>query len=229
MIIRTKLANYIVIILLCCVFTAGLNILHTLYILEMDLSVEAFITPVIAGVIFGYLLTHNKLLSDELARMAHTDSLMQIYNRMHFNEYLETEIGKVKRYGGFFSIIFFDIDHFKDINDRYGHQVGDEVLKLLAAVVNNANRDSDVFARYGGEEFVILATSTDLKGATQHAERLRKDIARYPFIPNSSMTASFGVTEFRPETDDLAALVKRADEALYRAKRNGRNQVVSAE
>ncbi len=223
-----KAVNYILIILIASLFTAGLNVLHARYALNIPLTAKSFIAPVFAGVIFGAMLAHIKLLSERLAEMAYIDSLTNIFNRTHFVEYLTTEIDKVKRYGGKFSIIFFDIDHFKHINDHYGHQTGDDVLRSIGKIVSNANRGADVFARYGGEEFIILASSTDLQGAGQHAERLRQDIEAYPFVPHIKITSSFGVTEFRPESDDLTSLIKRADVALYQAKSNGRNNVVLA-
>ena len=131
----------------------------------------------------------------------------------------------MKRYGGTFSIIFFDLDGFKQINDEYGHLAGDAVLKEVAGVVQNANRNADIFARYGGEEFIILTPSTGIVGATVHAERLRIDIENHRFSEINRLTCSFGIAEYKPDADDVPSLFKRADTALYNAKSLGRNRV----
>ncbi|NOQ88843.1 MAG: diguanylate cyclase [Gammaproteobacteria bacterium] len=160
--------------------------------------------------------------------MAYTDSLTHIYNRLHFAHFLDAEIDKVKRYGGTFSIIFFDLDHFKEVNDNFGHLAGDKVLEKITEIVSGANRSADIFARYGGEEFIILTPETELSGAMIHAERLRNDIEKFEFQGVGHVTSSFGVTEFNAEKDDVASLFERADVALYMAKENGRNRVEKA-
>lgn len=220
-------AIYAAYILLACLFTAELNVIHSKFLLNINLSAESFIMPTVAGVMFGYLLAKNKLLSEQLTMMAYTDPLTGIYNRLHFNTFLDAEMDKVKRYGGTFSVIFFDIDRFKQINDTNGHIAGDEVLKDITQIVSESNRSSDIFARYGGEEFIIMAASTDIKGAYGHAQRLRKDIEQKTFSVGR-VTCSFGVAEFKPESDKAESLIERADNALYKAKAQGRNCVVQA-
>ena len=211
-----KGAIYAAYIFLSCLFTAELNIIHSKFLLGIDLTATSFVMPTAAGVLFGYLLAHIKLLSDQMTEMAYTDSLTKIYNRLHFNHFLEAEIDKVKRYGGTFSIIFFDLDHFKQINDTYGHLVGDKILEDVTDIISKANRSSDIFARYGGEEFIILTASTNIKGAYDHAQRLKRDVEQHRF-DIGRVTSSFGVTEFIPETDTLSTLIERADAALYDA------------
>ncbi|MDH5388055.1 MAG: GGDEF domain-containing protein [Gammaproteobacteria bacterium] len=211
-------------ITLACVFTAELNIIHAHFLLGMQLTYISFIMPTFAGVLFGYLLARVKLLGEQLKEIAYTDSLTNIYNRLHFNRLLDAEMDKAKRYGGQLSLIFFDIDHFKQINDTHGHPTGDIVLKEIATVISEANRSSDVFARYGGEEFIILTASTNIKGAMEHAQRLKQDIEQHRF-PIGRVTASFGVTEFNAASDDQKSLLERADKALYQAKSDGRNCV----
>lgn len=220
-----KALIYAVHIFLSCLFTAGLNVIHTKLLLGIDITASSFIIPTAAGILFGYLIAHIRLLSDRMTRMAYTDSLTNTFNRLHFNRFLEAEIEKVKRYGGTFSVIFFDLDHFKLINDTHGHIVGDKVLEEVSAVIAQANRSSDLFARYGGEEFVILAGSTNIKGAYDHAERLKRDMEQHQFCVGR-VTCSFGVTEFIPGKDTSSTLMERADAALYDAKANGRNCVV---
>lgn len=211
-------------ITLACVFTAELNVIHTHFVLGDEIVMISFITPMLAGTLFGCLLARIQLLSDQLQKLAYTDNLTGIFNRLHLDRLLESEIEKVKRYGGELSIIFFDIDHFKRINDTHGHPVGDEVLKELAKVVTKTNRSTDIFARYGGEEFIILTPSTNIDGAVEHANRLKQNIEQHAFSIGR-VTVSFGVTELRPSLDTQQTLIERVDQALYQAKSDGRNCV----
>ena len=213
---------------LCSIVTSMLNIVHTTYILKGDFTAAAFLIPPSAGIIFGAMLAHIKLLGKTLKKIAYTDSLTHIYNRLHFAHFLDIEIDKVKRYGSTFSIIFFDLDHFKMVNDTFGHLAGDEVLEKVTQIVSSANRSADIFARYGGEEFIILTPETDLSGALSHAERLRRDIESHHFKNVGQVTCSFGVTEFIAESDNVKNLLKRVDNALYLAKHRGRNRVEKA-
>lgn len=220
-----KLLTYALYISISCFFTAILNIIHTIYVLRIEFTAASFLIPIFTGLLFGFMLAHIKVLSTRLRGMAYTDSLTNIYNRLHFAHFLDAEIDKVKRYGGKFSIIFFDLDHFKEVNDNYGHLAGDEVLEQVTVLVSKANRSADIFARYGGEEFIILAPETDLSGALIHAERLRNDIENFEFKTVGHITSSFGVAEFDAENDDVDDLLERADKALYMAKEFGRNRV----
>lgn len=161
-----------------------------------------------------------------LQQLATTDALTGIFNRRHFNDLLETEIARHQRYQTPFSLILFDIDHFKQVNDTYGHQTGDEVLKQLSALVSDGIRTTDVLARWGGEEFTIITTACDLGCASQLAEKLRLAIVQLDISEVGHITCSFGVTEFHPG-DNQDALMKRADQCLYEAKEGGRNRVVS--
>ena len=188
----------------------------------------SFLIPTTAGVAFGFTLAHNKALSGRLQEMAYTDSLTKVYNRLHMTHFLEAEIERVRRYHGTFSLILFDLDYFKKVNDQHGHQAGDKILQQIAKLVNQSNRDADILARYGGEEFLILASATNIDGAVKHAERLRRDIANYKFGLPMKITASFGVAEFDAEDDDINSLIRRTDIALYNAKARGRNCVAQA-
>jgi two-component system cell cycle response regulator len=127
------------------------------------------------------------------------------------------------------SLIVFDLDHFKNLNDGYGHDAGDFVLSDMAAIIrSNGVRDQDVFARYGGEEFVILLPKTNLKQAFEIAERLRKLVEGHEFIYDEKrlpVTASIGVADYRQGVATGTDLFKRADEAVYKSKQGGRNQV----
>jgi two-component system, cell cycle response regulator len=168
-------------------------------------------------------LEHERQYYQQLAII---DPLTQIYNRVQFNRSLAEEIQKSRRFHTVFSLVMFDIDYFKKVNDTYGHQLGDKILVELTDVVNEHIRDIDIFARFGGEEFIILAPETDLRGAEILAEKLRQEIEAFSFSHGDSMTCSFGVSMYK-NNDQPDDIIKRVDDRLYRAKNNGRNQVCS--
>ncbi len=169
-------------------------------------------------------ITARKLAEEQLKQLATTDPLTGIYNRRRFNEVMHAELARAKRYATPLSLIIFDIDHFKQINDQFGHPIGDQVLIQLSALVSNTLREADVLARWGGEEFTILAPNCDLQCGRRFAEKLRMLIETYKFTDVSKVTCSFGITDYR-ENDDQSSLVKRADHSLYKAKQMGRNRV----
>jgi two-component system cell cycle response regulator len=171
----------------------------------------------------------ERLTLDKLNQAANMDKHTGCYNKTYFNNTLALEVKKSKLTGDPLSLILFDLDHFKKLNDNYGHDAGDYVLKTTADVVRNSGvRDNDIFARYGGEEFVILLPKTNLKQAYEIAERLRKLVEIHHFIYEQKklpVTASIGVADYRPGVLSGLDLFKRADEAVYTAKNAGRNQV----
>lgn len=166
---------------------------------------------------------------DQLSLEANTDKHTGCYNKTFFNNSLDQEMKKAKLNGTPLSLIIFDLDHFKKLNDNYGHDAGDYVLKEMADLVkNNGVREQDIFARYGGEEFVILLPKTNLKYSFEIAERLRKLIEAHSFTYESQklpVTASIGVADYRQGVHSGVDLFKRADSAVYKSKENGRNQV----
>ena len=170
-----------------------------------------------------------KKLNKELAAMAITDGLTGIYNRRYFNHVIVRECQLAKRHNRPTSLIIFDIDRFKEVNDSYGHQAGDYVITALTDVVKHCIRDSDILARLGGDEFVILVTVSNLEQTGNLAERLRKSIEEHGFIYASEhipVTVSLGVAEWESQMNtDGQTLIKFADRALYQAKREGRNKV----
>jgi diguanylate cyclase (GGDEF)-like protein len=160
------------------------------------------------------------------------DGLTGCFNRTHALESLDAELRRARRANKPFSLLMFDLDHFKSINDRYGHLCGDAVLSAVGVRMKAALRSSDLKCRYGGEEFFVLLPDTPLAGARRVCETLRLAISKDP-VPwsdgNVSVTASFGVTEILPGETDPLAIVARTDSALYRAKQQGRNCVCVAE
>jgi len=163
----------------------------------------------------------------QLLYRATTDSLTGVSNRFKLAEYISAEHTRFRRYKMPMSLIMFDIDHFKSINDTHGHTVGDLVLTDLAALVQHAIRDTDTLGRWGGEEFMILTPVASLLDALEFAERLREGIESKFFPVAGHLTCSFGVAE-AVAGESLEALFHRVDNALYKAKRNGRNRVETA-
>ncbi len=171
-----------------------------------------------------YEVKQREKVEEKLRLLSTTDELTGAYNRRAFNEYLSANIGRAKRYHGLFSILLLDIDNFKNINDSYGHDVGDLVLKALARVVKESVRQEDIVARWGGEEFTVLLPETGKDAALQLAERLREKISVNDFPEIGHVTVSIGLAEFQVD-DTSDSLVKRADIALYQAKDAGKNIV----
>jgi diguanylate cyclase (GGDEF)-like protein/PAS domain S-box-containing protein len=171
----------------------------------------------------------NARLHHELSQLAVTDSLTGIYNRRHFFEMAEKEFHQAMRYKRAFSVIMFDLDLFKSVNDTFGHARGDEVLQMVVNRCAAQMREADILGRYGGEEFVIALPETNAQDAVAMAERLRQELASRP-VESESMpalvTASFGVATLTADVSDLMDLLNRADIALYHVKQAGRNQVI---
>ncbi|MCF6143730.1 MULTISPECIES: sensor domain-containing diguanylate cyclase [Pseudoalteromonas] len=161
---------------------------------------------------------------EDVTRLSITDQLTQLANRMRLDQVLDKQIKHAKRYDSTFSIILLDVDYFKQVNDKYGHIVGDDVLIRIAQTLIEHTRDVDIVGRWGGEEFLIIAPSIEINCVVQLAEKLRVAIESVEFPAVGRKTASFGVAEFQFQ-DDPNKLVARADEALYEAKRAGRNCV----
>ncbi|MBX3272080.1 MAG: diguanylate cyclase [Sandaracinaceae bacterium] len=180
--------------------------------------------------IFKFIVSGNMEAQyhEEIYRLMTVDGLTELHNKRYFNEALEREASRSQRYSRTFSLVLFDIDRFKDINDTFGHLAGDSVLRQLGALVRTRVRRDDIPARTGGEEFSVIVPEVAREGAMNLAEKLRASIEAAVFkfegtqIP---VTISLGVAEWDPKLQDPQDLVRRADELLYEAKRTGRNRV----
>lgn len=170
----------------------------------------------------------NATVFRQAVQMAYTDPLTKVNNRAAFNDTMNREFHLAKRTGRDLSLIFLDIDHFKKLNDNYGHDCGDVALASVASWIKQALRGSDIVFRYGGEEFVVVLGDTHLAGAAIIAERIRKEINSHTLAYGLNVldiTASLGVTTLKAD-DTSATFIKRADHAMYLAKQGGRNRVV---
>jgi diguanylate cyclase (GGDEF)-like protein/PAS domain S-box-containing protein len=174
-------------------------------------------------------ITERQRLMTELEELARTDPLISMFNRRHFFDLARREIERSRRSGKPLSIILFDLDHFKKINDTYGHPAGDEVLQHVAEHCQAALRFEDILARYGGEEFIVLLPETGLEPAEVVAERLRQVVETAPFTvcgQNVTITISLGVAGLPPGKETtIEELLSLADSALYISKQSGRNRV----
>ena len=192
------------------VFNVDVSFIHDNYMIGYILSFTNITSLFQESSAYKYRATH--------------DLLTDTYNKSYFNDIVQHYISNFYKYDESFSVIIFDIDYFKRVNDTYGHLIGDSTLITLATVVKTLIRESDIFARWGGEEFVILASHTKLVQAIQIAEKIRNSVEITEFAGVGNISISCGVSEIL-ENDSIDILMARADEALYRAKRGGRNRV----
>lgn len=171
-------------------------------------------------ILWGTILLHKRI--GKLSSQAHTDPLTGLLNRRGLHENIEMSLLN----NSVVSVIVIDIDHFKNVNDTYGHDVGDEVIKMLGRHLKTNSRKTDLICRTGGEEFLMLLPGIDIHLAVVIAERLRKNVAEMSFPICQHITISIGVTSFLPKEVPIDAALKTADNALYRAKKAGRNKVI---
>lgn len=172
-------------------------------------------------------ITDRKKIERKLQDMSSTDPLTGVFNRRTFINHFNIEMGRMNRIDKRVCLLMLDIDHFKKINDSYGHNTGDEVLKAITDIVSSQARKSDLFARWGGEEFIMLFSPGNIEACRLTAERFRKSIEKHAFPGVGKVTASFGVADV-DSGDDVETAVKRVDDALYTAKKQGRNRVAAS-
>lgn len=193
---------------------------------ESDLPILETIADYVA------IAIENALYFEKINELIITDDLTDLYNSRHFSELIDYEIERARRYGNSLSIVFFDLDFFKLVNDTHGHLVGSRILSEIGALVKRYTRRVNLAARYGGDEFVMLLPSTDKVGAIKMANDLLDLIRNNPFKADDetpiNITASFGVATFPEDANDKTELVRLSDKAMYSVKESGRNGVASA-
>jgi len=176
----------------------------------------------------NFRLKHNMKLLEIFKTQASTDKLTELYNRSYLDPFLDNEIASANKLNKKVSMIMVDMDHFKDINDTYGHILGDHVLTIFAQVVLKCIRKTDIIARYGGDEFIVVLPSTDTETAHAIAERIRREVS-LTYIPPmddtaiSSISCSVGVSTYPTLCNSKSSLIRTSDNALYEAKNSGRN------
>ncbi|MBT8079745.1 MAG: GGDEF domain-containing protein [Gammaproteobacteria bacterium] len=198
-----------------------------LAVVLLNREMSASLVVITALIALRHLYVGNSL-REQLLELAATDPLTGLYNRRHVFENLRQELKRFSRYGERFALILIDADHFKEVNDTYGHTVGDATLCWIAKTCQKSVRETDTVGRFGGEEFIILLPHTTVDSAEIVAERIR--LAMHNADDESrgnaaDVTLSLGVAEVGPDTATFDSILKAADEALYEAKRNGRDKV----
>jgi diguanylate cyclase (GGDEF)-like protein len=212
--------------LACCLYFLyyGLAFQRISFLLQMYFTSAFYIAALYLVARLKEQYVSERLAVVDMSKLATTDSLTQLNNRHILTKYLKEEVIRAERHNLPLSVLLFDLDQFKNINDSFGHNTGDEVLLEIAQHMRQTIRTSDPFGRWGGDEFLCLATNTDGKKAVELAERLRDTLRNLHFTTVGKVTASFGVTTYQrgdlPET-----LIRRADLGLYKAKANGGNRV----
>lgn len=198
-------------------------------------------SAVVLGVLIGHTIYHLDFVNffqqrlvgasrQKIQHMAEHDQLTGLYNRRQFDQEIREEFQRCERYDRKFSLLMIDLDHFKNINDTYGHTAGDDVLRAMGELIQNTSRRPDVTGRYGGEEFCIALPETSLDSAVIRAERLQEELSQKTFEDPKgeqfTVTCSIGATEYTGEAEEARDLLNQADEALYEAKEKGRDRVV---
>ncbi|MET0106554.1 MAG: diguanylate cyclase [Sedimenticola sp.] len=190
------------------------------------------------GRVIGYRgidrdITERKRMEDKLLHMATHDTLTKLFNRQAFLHCIEAEVYRAERYHNPLTLMLLDIDHFKRVNDSFGHGAGDEVLSRFAEILDHSVRKSDFVARYGGEEFTAILPETTIEEARELADRLRTQLFDCPFLMSDAdelhLSASIGIAAYPQHADNWEALIEAADAAMYAAKRAGRNRVMTPE
>lgn len=191
----------------------------------------AILVPAILAPMFSYLqltlIAQLEQTKENLHHLSVTDELTQIFNRRHFLAVAQQTFAVSQRNSKPFSLVLFDADDFKKINDTYGHITGDQVLKHIAKLTQGNIRAGDVLARYGGEEFIVLLPETPMPRALEVAQRIQQSLWEQPFALHKGIypTVSIGVATFKPTMQQLDDLLSQVDDALYRAKNSGKNRI----
>lgn len=200
-------------------------------LLHLPMALYFLMIGMVIGIGYGIYHTKVSQLYEEVRILSVTDPLTSLYNRRYLVERLKDEVDRCNRYGRSLSFMMADIDHFKKYNDTYGHQRGDELLKMVAGEFRHLMRKLDFVARYGGEEFAVVMPETGFQEALHLAERIRESIRMLSVPGDKSLqgeriTVSIGIAELPIHATDMESLIREADRALYRAKNEGRDRVI---
>ena len=225
--LRLAMASFSVFVIFC------ITIISTYFI--FPLPKELFIMHgfwMVSVISFGFLNAslleklskRNFLNNEKLQNLAITDNLTGLANRNRLDEILQNELERCARFNHSFGFVMLDIDHFKCVNDEYGHQIGDDILVSIANIIKENTRATDILVRWGGEEFALVCLETNKEGILSLVENIRQKVQNHVFEKVGSKTISIGITLSTKE-DTIFSVIKRADEALYKAKHNGRNRV----
>ncbi len=190
---------------------------------ELIINIIILFTVTVGLGVLIYMIDSKREL---LKTISETDQLTGIYNRRKFEKVFHLEYERAKRYNSEFSLIMFDLDYFKNVNDQFGHQTGDDILVELCNVISPELRVNDSLARYGGEEFIIILPETSLINALEKANMLSDVVSKHEFEVIKSLTISMGLASYKPNLSE-AEILRKADEALYKAKNSGRNKVIT--
>ena len=192
------------------------------------LFAESFIFVLTLILFVAAIKFKKKIFDQDLENMALTDGLTSLYNRRYFDMFYENIFNQSSRYGILLTLIMCDIDHFKKINDTYGHDKGDEVLKEIANILKSNTRKTDIAARFGGEEFMVCLPSTEITSALDIARKIKQMVLKVKMKDIKKVSISMGVTFYRKEFENKPnELLKRLDDLLYEAKKRGRNRIIS--
>ena len=194
------------------------------FILHSSMPIRDEGGRIVGAIVVNHDITERKHFEERLRGMAEHDPLTNTFDRRSLFRSLNTELDRARRYGTPLSLIMFDIDHFKEINDQFGHSAGDTVLIAIAGIVSKILRSVDQLARFGGEEFLVICPGIGVAQATRVAERLRSAIAAAKFDTLPKITCSFGVCTFAGD-EDSDTFIRRVDQRMYDAKQSGRNCV----
>jgi diguanylate cyclase (GGDEF)-like protein len=221
----TKQGLYYSIVIFLTTIVTGIMYLNNLSSESIDSLGQYYFANLVYIIVLYYAQHVFKTYADleMFKKHAYYDSLTRIANRLRIDDWLETKLKAFEKRKEGFSVIFFDIDHFKSVNDNFGHKIGDEVLVELAELIQLQLSNRELFGRWGGEEFIIISNTVG-EDTVKLAERLRKAVAEHSFIGVGNLTASFGVTNSKAG-DTIDSLLNRADKGLYQCKNCGRNQV----
>ncbi len=193
----------------------------------LESGVDAYITKPFDTKEFLALINAMTAKRLQLEKLVNHDALTKVFNKRKILSELDRELLRVRRYNHPLGVMIFDIDHFKQVNDTYGHPEGDMVLEALSAIARQTLREIDMIGRFGGEEFLVLMPETDLAGAVRFGDRLRKRLHQTPMGERQLIiTVSMGIVIAPDDGDQSTVLIKKADEALYTAKRSGRDRVI---